>query len=63
MCPIYRLTRLVSGTTTVREAAVQHDILNHCCRDSDVQVGHENSTRLAVDNSLRIGSLHYETVS
>lgn len=32
-------------------------------RESDVQVGHENLTRLAVDNSLHIGSLHYVTVN
>ena len=29
-----------------------------CMTDSDVHVGHENSTRLAVDNSLHIASLH-----
>lgn len=36
----------------------------HCIRDSDVHVGHENSTKLAVDNSLHIASLYsYMTVN
>lgn len=37
---------------------VEDEIPYRLIRDSDVHVGHENSARLAVDNSLHVASLH-----
>lgn len=42
----------------MEESTVQYEMRHQRIRDSDVHVGHENSTRLAVDNSLHIASLH-----
>lgn len=54
------------GLTCVRQfkeirlwgAVVQDEMRYQHIRDLDLHVGHENMARLAVDNSLRIASLH-----